>query len=162
MYLNGEEIVNDNLKLISSPKIGHEIWVNAREWRQLDTGFRGHIYRVKMYADIVPASELTRGSHSKRSLAHVPGLECLYAAVTLLPSAARSANTSVMAGMFLLILAVACWIWRARITRGMIVDVKAFVRDWYCRARKLATKEGLEYHELRWSSDGDSEVKSSP
>lgn len=61
LYLDGKAISNGTLPLVASPKIAGEIWFNAREWNGgLDTGFRGSLHRLSIYADVVPPQELTR------------------------------------------------------------------------------------------------------
>ena len=76
IYLNGTIIANGSLPLISSSKIGDEIWINAREWLNMDTGFRGSLYRFSMYAGVVPAEELGRPclSIQPSSYLHIPSL----------------------------------------------------------------------------------------
>ena len=54
LFIDGQFLANDTLSIIASPKIGQEIWINAREWDQLDTGFRGTLNRFAMYADALP------------------------------------------------------------------------------------------------------------
>lgn len=54
LYLDGKSLANGTLPLVASPKVGQEIWFNARDWDNLDTGFRGTLHRFTMYADALP------------------------------------------------------------------------------------------------------------
>ena len=58
LYLDGIGVGNHGLPLIVAPKIGQEIWFNAREWDQLDTGFRGELHRFTMYADALEPGDI--------------------------------------------------------------------------------------------------------
>lgn len=60
LYLDGKPLANGNLPLVSSPKVGQEIWFNAQDWGILDTGFRGTLRRFTMYADALPASAIAK------------------------------------------------------------------------------------------------------
>ncbi|CAD6573017.1 MAG: hypothetical protein ASARMPREDX12_005633 [Alectoria sarmentosa] len=63
-YLDGKAISNRtlSLSLVASPKIAGEVWFDAREWNNddLDTGFRETVYRLSIYADVVPPQALAR------------------------------------------------------------------------------------------------------
>ena len=54
LYLDGKSLANGTLPLVASPKVGQEIWFNAQDWDNLDTGFRGTLNRFTMYADALP------------------------------------------------------------------------------------------------------------
>ena len=58
LFLDGERIANKTMPLIASPKIGQEIWFNARDWDNLDTGFRGTLNRFTMYADALSPQDI--------------------------------------------------------------------------------------------------------
>lgn len=60
VYLHGEMFANTSLPLIASPKLGNEIWVNGREWDNLDTGFRGSIHRLSFFADAIPVDAIVQ------------------------------------------------------------------------------------------------------
>ena len=60
LYLDGENLGNQTLSLIASPKIGQEIWFNAQEWDNLDTGFRGTLNRFTMYADALSPDDIAK------------------------------------------------------------------------------------------------------
>ena len=51
LYIDGTPLANQSLPFVHSPKIGQEVWFNARDWDNLDTGFRGELHRFTMYAD---------------------------------------------------------------------------------------------------------------
>ena len=75
LYLDGKAISNGTLPLVASPKIAGELWFNAREWdKDLDTGFRGSLHRLSIYADVVPPQELAR--IRKRSTPHFNNYKC--------------------------------------------------------------------------------------
>lgn len=58
LFLDGERIANKTMPLIASPKIGQEIWFNARDWDNLDSGFRGTLNRFTMYADVLSSQDI--------------------------------------------------------------------------------------------------------
>ena len=58
LFLDGQRIANKTLPLIASPKIGQEIWFNAKDWDDLDTGFRGGLNRFTMYADALSPQDI--------------------------------------------------------------------------------------------------------
>jgi hypothetical protein len=58
LFLDGEQIANNSIPLIASPKIGQEIWFNALDWDNLDTGFRGTLNRFTMYADALAPQDI--------------------------------------------------------------------------------------------------------
>lgn len=58
LFLDGEQIANNSMPLIASPKIGQEIWFNALDWDNLDTGFRGTLNRFTMYADALTPQDI--------------------------------------------------------------------------------------------------------
>lgn len=60
LYLDGQPLANGSLPLVSSPKIGQEIWFNAQDWDKLDTGFRGTLHRFTMFADALPPSAIAK------------------------------------------------------------------------------------------------------
>lgn len=50
LFLDGKLLTNESISLVASPKIGQELWFNALDWDNLDTGFRGSLNRFTMYA----------------------------------------------------------------------------------------------------------------
>jgi len=50
-YYNIQPAGDQNIDLVGSSKIGQDIWINARDWDELDTGFRGLLHRFTMHAD---------------------------------------------------------------------------------------------------------------
>ncbi|KAL9638912.1 MAG: hypothetical protein Q9164_001253 [Protoblastenia rupestris] len=104
LYLNNEHIANDTLPLIPSPVIGNEIWLNAREWKELDTGFRGEIYGLKAWGDVVPGSEL---------------MKPITALPTSSTSPSRPSDHALTLLILLLGLAATFWIWRAKISNQL-------------------------------------------
>ena len=67
VFLDGRPVDNGTLPLLPSPRIGDEIWLNSREWINMDTGFRGSMHRFTVYADVVPAHELAKPCKSTKS-----------------------------------------------------------------------------------------------
>lgn len=53
LFLDGKQLANKTIPTIASPKIAQDIWFNAQDWSNLDTGFRGRLERFTMYADIL-------------------------------------------------------------------------------------------------------------
>ena len=51
LFFDGKLLANKTVPTVVSPKIAQDIWFNAREWNNLDTGFRGTVNRFTMYAD---------------------------------------------------------------------------------------------------------------
>lgn len=51
LFLDGKLLANKTISTVASPKIAQEIWFNAQNWSTLDTGFRGTLKRLTMYAD---------------------------------------------------------------------------------------------------------------
>lgn len=50
-------MAQETVSLVASPKVAQEIWVNSRDFGNLDTGYRGWISRLKMYAQPLPLEE---------------------------------------------------------------------------------------------------------
>lgn len=48
LFLDGKLLTNESISPVASPKIGQEIWFNALDWDNLDTGFRGSLNRFTM------------------------------------------------------------------------------------------------------------------
>ena len=61
VYADGRSVSNGTLPLLASASIPGEIWMNGRNWRKLDTGFRGDIYRFRMYADALQPQDMAPG-----------------------------------------------------------------------------------------------------
>lgn len=112
VYINGKLVANTSLPLLASPKLGNEIWVNAREWDNLDTGFRGSLHRLSFFADVVPADAIARPIPPP-----IPGVR--NTSRTPAPSAVtRSPDLyPVYISILVLGLLVACFRRRARIVR---------------------------------------------
>lgn len=58
IFIDGKEIGSKRLPLIDSFKAGQDIWLNARNWDELDTGFRGLLSRFTMYADALSPEDI--------------------------------------------------------------------------------------------------------
>ena len=58
VYLDGALLGSTELQLQQEPNFGQEIWINAREWKQFDMGFRGSLRRLTMYADALTAGNV--------------------------------------------------------------------------------------------------------
>lgn len=65
LFVDGKMLANESMPLIASPMIGQEIWFNAQDWNDLDTGFRGSLDRFFMYADALSPKEIGRSLASK-------------------------------------------------------------------------------------------------
>lgn len=50
VFVDGRHLAQQRVPLVASPKVAQEIWVNSRDFGNLDTGFRGWISRLKMCA----------------------------------------------------------------------------------------------------------------
>ena len=60
VFLDGHPVANGTLPLLPSARIGNEIWLNSREWSNMDTKFRESTHRFSMYADAVPPEDLAK------------------------------------------------------------------------------------------------------
>ncbi|KAG8532452.1 uncharacterized protein KY384_002329 [Bacidia gigantensis] len=91
VYLDGEDAGGEDISLIYSPKIGQEIWLNSRHWDNLDTGFRGELYRFTMFADAIGPQKVVEilGSKTGGRLPafhlNTPSLDMVAMPMSLLP-----------------------------------------------------------------------------
>jgi hypothetical protein len=60
LFLDGKLLANKTVPTIASPKIAQDIWFNAQEWSNLDTGFRGTLERFTMYADTLSPEDVAQ------------------------------------------------------------------------------------------------------
>lgn len=60
LFLDGKLLANKTVPTIASPKIAQDIWFNAQEWSNLDTGFRGTLKRFTMYADTLSPEDVAQ------------------------------------------------------------------------------------------------------
>ncbi|KAK4692835.1 hypothetical protein P7C71_g4444, partial [Lecanoromycetidae sp. Uapishka_2] len=73
LFVDGTLLANKTIPTVASPKIAQDIWFNAQEWSNLDTGFRGTLERFTMYADALTVEDIampigtTLGTSSKIS-----------------------------------------------------------------------------------------------
>jgi hypothetical protein len=51
VFVEGHHLAQESVALVASSKVAQEIWVNSRDFGTLDTGYRGWISRLKMYAE---------------------------------------------------------------------------------------------------------------
>ena len=60
LYLDGVQMGAQPLALQKESKLGQEIWINAREWDEIDMGFRGSLRRFTVYADALTADNVNQ------------------------------------------------------------------------------------------------------
>ena len=58
IYLDGTKLGSQWIRKKNATCIGQDVWVNARDWQELDIGFRGSMRRFTMYADALPREAL--------------------------------------------------------------------------------------------------------
>jgi hypothetical protein len=50
VFLDDELIATSSIDHLSTPKIAQEVWLNARDWKSIGSGFRGHVSSVRIYS----------------------------------------------------------------------------------------------------------------
>ena len=75
VYLDGTWLGAKEMQLQGEPNVGQEIWINAREWKELDMGFRGSLGRFTVYADaLTPRTVKQAIPNNAASLVTLPTL----------------------------------------------------------------------------------------
>lgn len=83
LYIDGVQMGTQPLSLQKKPDLGQEIWINAREWDEIDMGFRGSLGRFTMYADALTADTVNQTIPANAaSLLNLPVVDLEHVPVT--------------------------------------------------------------------------------
>ena len=58
IYLDGSLLATQNIGIRNTSRAGQDVWVNARDWHNMDLGLRGSLQRFTMFADALPEKAL--------------------------------------------------------------------------------------------------------